>query len=125
MNLVDFIKKLQRQPRAVRVQIMWLGSIFGIAIIFSLWVWSLGGLLSTQNTAKTASDQQLTDNFNQVKQDLPTLWQSLTAGIGDVTQSIKDGINQMSAANNSASPAPSAQSNVQTSEQPAEQLPVQ
>lgn len=41
MSFIDFIQKLQKQPRYLRIQILWVSVVLIMAIIISLWVVSL------------------------------------------------------------------------------------
>jgi len=69
---------------------MWAGVAICMVIIISLWVWSLGDLLNNPQTKE--KDEEFLEDLNQAKKDIPTLWQSLTAGAGGVVRSIKDSV---------------------------------
>ena len=93
MSLVNLIENLRSKPRHVRVRIMWVGAVLGAGVLFSFWVWSLGQTIS-QARQNTAENNQLGQGLEQFKKDVPTLWQSLGAGIGNVVSTVKDQINK-------------------------------
>ena len=41
MSLIDFIQKIQKKPRYLRLQILWLAVFVSMILIVSLWVVSL------------------------------------------------------------------------------------
>ena len=88
MSLIDFIEKLQKKPRHVRFQIMWAVVIVCMVFILIGWLWSLG---NTINLATTQSQEQksVVDNLK----DIPSLWQSLSAGVGNIFNSFNEAIN--------------------------------
>lgn len=102
MSVADFIGNLQKKPRYVRLQIMWGGVAFCMLFILGFWFWSLNDLLMAKNT-QGSDDEKIMQGLDQVKKDVPTLWGSLGAGIGNVVDSIK------SPTSESPSPAPSEQ----------------
>ena len=88
MSFLDFIEKLQKKPRYVRVQIMWAVVIVCMLFILIGWLWSLG---NTMNLATTQSQEQKSVMENL--KDIPSLWQSLSAGVGNVFNSFNEAIN--------------------------------
>ena len=118
MSLADFIEKLQKKPRYVKVQIMWVVVTVCMVIIFAAWVWSLTNI----GTKATASQSQETADtlgqLGQIKQDIPSLWQSLGAGISNVFESAKEQLNNVTS---SESTTPSAT----PVEAPAQTLPTE
>ena len=88
MSFLDFIEKLQKKPRYVRVQIMWAVVIVCMLFILIGWLWSLG---NTMNLATTQSQEQKSVMENL--KDIPSLWQSLSAGVGNVFNSLNEAIN--------------------------------
>ncbi len=103
MNITDFIEKLQKKPRYVRVQIMWVAVAVCMFFIFALWLWSLGNLNTSMT--KSTDEEKISGTIEQLKKDVPTLWQSLGAGIGGVFESVKQGLE-----NQPANPGPAPQS---------------
>jgi len=105
MALIDFIEKLQRKPRHIRIQIMWVGTILGAMVIFAFWLWSLTGLLARSQSSKTdqANDKAL-QNLNEMKNEMPGLWQSLSAGISNVINTAKQDLNNSPSPTASVSP---------------------
>jgi predicted PurR-regulated permease PerM len=105
VSIIDFIEKLQKKPRGTRVRIMWLTVTFCMIVIFFGWLWSLTAL-NSQISSQTEQAQSNSNDWQQVSQDMPSLWSSLTAGIGNVFSSIKDGL-QSQSSQESASSSPS------------------
>jgi len=87
MSVADFIGKLQQKPRYVRLQIMWGGVIFCMIFVLSFWFWSLNDLLVAKKD-QSSDDKKIMEGLDQVKKDVPTLWGSLGAGIGNIVESI-------------------------------------
>jgi len=101
VSIIDFIEKLQKKPRHVRVQIMWVAVAVCMIFIFVFWVWSLPKL--SQPDEKSAAEQEkIIDNLKQLKNDVPTLWQSLGAGIGSIFESVKQGLENQPSNSSSA-----------------------
>ncbi len=103
MSVIDFIEKLQQKPRHIRLQIMWGGAIFGAAIIFSFWLWSLTTTLADLPKANQEKDKS-SDSLAEIKKDIPGLWQSLSAGIGSVIETAKEGLSSGPSVTPSVSP---------------------
>lgn len=122
MSLLDFIEKLRQKPRYVRVQITWAVTIVCMAVIFVLWVWSLGN-----DIAKTSAQNQqsgILDNLKEAKEDLPSLWQSLTAGIGNVVDSVKEGVNDLKSEQSTSTESAASESPA-PAQNTGEALPIQ
>jgi hypothetical protein len=103
MSFIEYIEKLQQKPRHVRLQIMWVGSVLGAGVIFSFWLWSLTSLLAQAPQVDGVNDKAL-QSLNEIRQEAPGLWQSLTAGISEVINTAKEEINSSPSATPSASP---------------------
>ena len=114
MSVINFIEKLQGKPRYVRIQIMWAGVILSSLIIVIFWFWSLRLSLEASSNAPVLSDENL-QKLNEMKKEVPGLWQSLGAGIGNIIDMAKTDINSNSAATPSVSPV----------ESQADQLPIE
>lgn len=85
MPLIDFIQKLQQKPRYVRVQIMWVGVTVCMTLILVFWIWSLNASLSSVADKQTSpATDNLKESWRQLKTDIPTLWQSMGAGINNI-----------------------------------------
>ncbi len=108
MSLIDFIEKLQKKPRYIRVQIMWVTVTICMVVIFIFWLWSLQTEQAKIISGQT--DQADLNNFNQIKKDIPSLWQSLGAGIESVFNSAKEDLQNQENAD-LVSPSPSAGAN--------------
>jgi len=106
MSLVDFIIKLQKQPKYIRTQIKWEGVTIFMVILLAFWLWSLGSAVGSQ--AKNKSSDKGLESLGQLKNDIPTLWQSLGAGIGNIWGSIEQDLTNQStdSGQESASPSP-------------------
>ena len=70
--------------------------------VLGFWFWSLNDLLMAKNM-QGSDDKKIMQGLDQVKKDVPTLWGSLGAGIGNIVDSIN------APASGSASPTPSEQ----------------
>ena len=116
MSLIDFIENLQRKPRHVRIQIMWVGTTLGAIIIFGFWLWSLTGLL-TQSPKANEQNNKALQSLGEIKKEVPGLWQSLNAGISNVINTAKEEMNSSPSATPLASPESQAGQ--------AERLPIQ
>jgi len=93
MSLISFIEKLQKKPRHIRVQIMWTGVILSSLVVFAFWIWSLSvSLAESLKTPATISNEN-SRKLDEMKQQVPSLWQSLEAGIGDVINTVKTDLN--------------------------------
>ncbi len=87
MSSVDFLEKLQKLPRYVRIQIMWGATIVCLVVIFCFWIWSLGDLMA-ESKANSKDGQQIMSGLSEIGKDVPTLWSTLGAGIGNVYDSV-------------------------------------
>jgi Na+-transporting methylmalonyl-CoA/oxaloacetate decarboxylase gamma subunit len=85
-GVMDFLEKLQKKPRPVRVMIMWTGVAVFMTFLFIFWVWTLG---MNQSVEKNISQEQGTKSLDEMTKQIPTLWQSLKAGIGDIFQTME------------------------------------
>ena len=92
MSLVSFIEKLQKKPRHIRIQIMWTGVILSSFIIVAFWLWSLTISLAESSKSPVVSDENL-QKLNEIKKDVPSLWQSLGAGVGNIIDTAKTDFN--------------------------------
>ncbi len=70
MSLIKFIQKLQRKPRYVRVQILWLSVFVSMFFIVSLWVVSLKYSNSSDKTAgrKEGISEELQTKISPIKE---------------------------------------------------------
>jgi len=80
MALIDFIQKLQKKPRYLRVQILWVSVLVVMLIIVSLWIVSLKHSLPQAGQGKEST--QLTESLNEIKQEVPSLKDVFKASIG-------------------------------------------
>jgi len=91
MSLINFIQKLQKKPRYIRIQILWLSVFVCMLIIVSLWVLSLKGSLSI-------ADEQTEEigSLERVKEKMPSLKEALKASIGAFfEEDLEDGSEQL------------------------------
>lgn len=87
MSLSDFVNKLQNQPRHIRVMILWLSVGACMLALFIFWVNTLDLGLSTpagQPEQALGGEGSLSD----IKEEIPSLWQSLKAGVGSLLETI-------------------------------------
>jgi len=75
MSLINFIEKIQKKPRYVRVQILWFSVIVFMFLIVSFWIVSL-----RQTLPKTAETKE--ELVEEPKENTPTLGETLKASIG-------------------------------------------
>lgn len=71
--------------------------------VLGFWFWSLNDLLMAKNM-QGSDDKKIMQGLDRVGKDVPTLWGSLGAGIGNIVDSIN------APAGESNSPVPSEQS---------------
>lgn len=86
MNLTDFLEKLQQKPRPMRVLIMWIGVAIFMAGFFVLWIATSDFNADNQKIAVPNGNKIETGikSFSEIRKEVPTLWQSLTAGVSDL-----------------------------------------
>jgi len=88
MAFFEFIEKLQQKPRRTRIKIMWLAVFISMLIIIGIWFWSFNS--STEIAGKDHHDlivpEDLSQSIKQFKNDVPTLWQSLKAGMQNLEE---------------------------------------
>ncbi|MDD2753175.1 MAG: hypothetical protein PHT44_00980 [Candidatus Portnoybacteria bacterium] len=114
VSVIDFIEKLQKKPRHIRVQIMWASATVGAVIIFGFWLWSLSALLAQTAPQNNAGNDQL-KKLGEIKKEMPGLWQSLSAGVGSVIDTVKSDV--------AVSPNPAPQDS--PAQQSTEKLPLE
>ena len=79
----DFIKKLQKKPRRVRVRILWISVILVMAFIFFFWLNYLKSSLNFLSIEQGISEskQSIPSIFGVLKEDFSILKKSLGAGL--------------------------------------------
>jgi hypothetical protein len=85
VSLSDFIENLQNKPRPVRIFILWSSVTVCAAIIFIFWITSFGGVGEKKPTSGLVGQSQ--ESVADINKEIPTLWQSLKASIGELFQS--------------------------------------
>ena len=105
MSVVSFIEKLQKKPRYVRIQIMWAGVILSSFIVTAFWLWSLSVSLAESAKAPVSGGESL-QKLNNIRKDVPSLWQSLSAGVGNIVDTAKTDLNNSAP---TSTPSPEAQ----------------
>lgn len=68
MSLINFIEKIQKKPRYVRIQILWLSVFVSMFIVVSLWVVSLKD--STPQVVENEIPKKLKDAMPSLKETL-------------------------------------------------------
>ena len=66
MFLIDFIQKIQKKPRYVRIQFLWASVFICMFLIVSLWVFSLKSSLSIEDDSKK-NDINISDDMISLK----------------------------------------------------------
>jgi len=75
MSLIDFIQKIQKKPRYLRLQILWLAVFVSMISIVSLWVVSLKSSLP-----ETA--EEIKEPLEKLGKEVPSLKEAFKASIG-------------------------------------------
>lgn len=88
MDFSDFLAKLQKKPKPVKMRIMWAGTIFCLVFILFFWFWSLNDTITQSKGGE--ENQKLKTGLEQFAKDVPTVWGTLGAGIGSAFESIKN-----------------------------------
>lgn len=126
MSLSDFLGKLQNKPRPVRVLIMWIGVITCMAGFFVLWIVTSDFNADNQKIAVPNGNEIGTGikSFSEIKKEVPTLWQTLSAGISDLFKSAEGQPQSQSDRQNLSSKSEVSSSNISIPEQvPPSELP--
>ncbi len=66
MSLIDFIQKIQKKPRYVRIQFLWASVFICMFFIVSIWVFSLKYSLSVEDDNKK-DDNNISNNMISLK----------------------------------------------------------
>ncbi len=74
MSLISFIEKIQKKPRYIRIQILWLAVFISMFFIISFWVASL-----KQSFPTTIVEKE--EPLKELKENVPTLMETLKASI--------------------------------------------
>ncbi|OGZ32052.1 MAG: hypothetical protein A3I88_00080 [Candidatus Portnoybacteria bacterium RIFCSPLOWO2_12_FULL_39_9] len=78
---MDFLEKLQNQPKHIRVQILWVSVAVCMFVIISLWVVSLKYSLSV-NVEKSQTAENVSLPAQEIKKEIPSLMENLKASLG-------------------------------------------
>jgi len=76
--LIDFIQKIQKKPRYIRIQILWLTVFICMFFIVSLWLVSFKRSLP----ATTKRTEESSQPFEEIKKEIPSLKEAFKASIG-------------------------------------------
>ncbi len=96
MNLADWLERIQRKPHQERLKLLWVCVSISMFIVFCFWLVSLNSLIKGGGSeTQSAQSQQALDSANksyqQMKSQVPTLWQTLKASIlGSASQPAED-----------------------------------
>jgi len=78
VTLIDLIQKIQKKPRYIRIQILWLAVFICMFLVVSLWATSLKHSLTVASQeTKTAKE-----SFQSLKKEIPSLKETLKASLG-------------------------------------------
>ena len=78
VSLIDFIQKIQRKPRYIRLQILWLAVFICMFFIVSFWFVSFKHSLPVTTKRTEESSQPLTE----IRKQIPSLKETFKASIG-------------------------------------------
>ncbi len=87
MSLSDFIANLQNKPRHIRVASLWVSVGICMIAIFSIWIFSLGINSAEQPSEISSTENESSPASPDLKNDIPSLWQSLKASVSEIFQS--------------------------------------
>ncbi|NQV00781.1 MAG: hypothetical protein HQ537_01505 [Parcubacteria group bacterium] len=92
MFLLDFLEKIQKKPRYVRIQILWLAVFVCMCLIFFLWVVSLKSSLMVADEVSQTS--------TETKKETTSLKNAFKASIGaffekDLEEELEQSDNQI------------------------------
>jgi len=87
MGLSDFVEKLQNKPKRTRVLILWAGTAIFMTILFVLWAWNFNLGIQEQSQAGLAASGEGAKAVSDAKDGIPSLWQSLKAGVQSILES--------------------------------------
>jgi len=90
MNLSDFLEKIQNKPRPVRVAIMWVGVAISMTLFLILWAAMAEFGQSNENLASENQFSEQAWSFSEVKEEIPSLWQSLRASVSGLFESLDE-----------------------------------
>lgn len=78
MSFIDFIEKIQKKPRHVRIQILWLSVFVCMLIIVSLWVVSFkyNNFLPVENQ-KASISGEINQSLERAKKEIPSLKEAI------------------------------------------------
>ena len=88
MALSDYLEKIQNKPRPVRVAIMWVGVAIFMTLFLILWAAMAGSGQSNENLASENQFSEQAQSFSEVKEEIPSLWQSLKASVSELFESL-------------------------------------
>lgn len=99
MSLADFIEKIQKKPRYIRIQVLWLAVFVCMFFIVSLWVVSMKSPLAEKNKQKTEKLGEISQPLEEIKKEIPSLKEAFRASIGaffekDLEEEIEKADNQ-------------------------------
>lgn len=81
MNIIDFIEKLQRKPKQVRIQILWLAVFISMTVIFSFWLISFKYSLKRTNLENRLLPGEISKPIEEMNfQKIPTI-KNMGAGL--------------------------------------------
>lgn len=89
MSFADWLGKIQNKPHAQRVRIMWVCVGVSMIFVFLLWLFSLSQIMKqgdSQQIMANDSFQQAKSSYQEAKQEVPGLWQTLKASIFNITE---------------------------------------
>ena len=88
VSLGEFIENLQRKPRYIRVAILW--TVVGIFMLglFVFWINTLDLGMAKPQLQQQKEAMSGEKSLSEIKKEIPSLWQSLKAGAGDLFEMV-------------------------------------
>jgi len=92
MSLSDFLEKIQNKPRHIRVVIMWVGVAIFMTLFLILWAVTTDLGQSKNNLASQNQFGEQSQSFSEIKNEIPSFWQSLKASVSSLFESLNGGV---------------------------------
>lgn len=90
MNWKNFLAKLRQKPAEQKTAILWTAVISCMSVIFVFWLVSLNYSIKenlSQKENDSSGEMEVASELEKLRKDLPTLWQSLSAGVSEIFNS--------------------------------------
>jgi len=81
MSFFNLLEKIRKQPRFIRVQVLWVCVLVCMVVIFSLWAFSLKRSFSSLDQ-KASISEELSKPLSGIKDELPSLRKAFKDSLG-------------------------------------------